>query len=281
MSTPDLGDVHPLSVVTRDSAGDPADVGTIALAITLPDGTAVDPAPSITNPPDVTGTYTYDYLTTMAGLHTYRWLATGENAAAYADSFNVIDSTWRAIVGLAETKTHLGITDDDADEKLRGFILSASAVVEGIVGAVARRTVTETYHGGGCALVLRSGPVLSITSVTENGTAVDSSNYSVSDAGVLYRASNYIPNGIWLAGINNVTVTYVVGRTVVPFSVLDATKELIRINWRPQQGGNYSPFDQGTDDDYGTREVGEIRLGFSSPHRHATPRTRGHPGRFA
>ncbi|MGH3679091.1 MAG: hypothetical protein ACRDT2_02010 [Natronosporangium sp.] len=264
-ATVDLGDVYSLSITTRNAAGQPENAGGVTLVITRPDGT---PATGTTPSNPSAGSYVYDYLTEHAGRHIYRWLATGANAAAHTDAFNVIPAGWTAIVGLAETKQHLGIpaTDTTADETLRGFVLSSSAVVESIVGPVARRTVTETHHGGDVAVVLRQAPVISIMSVTENGVAVAASGYSLSDAGVLYKASNYAVTSTWRSGVNNIAVTYVPGRAIVPPSVLDATKELIRINWRPQQGGNYSDYDQGLDDDYGTREPGEIRLGFFVPH---------------
>jgi hypothetical protein len=67
--------------------------------------------------------------------------------------------------------------------------------------------------------------------------------------------------------VDNIVVTYVPGRTGAAWSVVDATKELIRINWRPQSGGNYSVFDQGRGDDFGQgQEPGQIRLGFFVPN---------------
>lgn len=261
----DLGDVLQVAVDIRDANGVLTDPASAILTITLPDGTTTSPAVPL--PSTTPGELRVDVPTTQAGRHVYR-LVTTSPATAHTDTVNVIPPGWTAIVGLAETKRHMSIpaADTAVDEKLRGFVLSASAVVESIVGPVARQSVTETHHGGSAAIVLRRTPVISITEVRENGTVVPSSAYSLSDAGVLYRASNYQPAGCWLPGVNNIAITEVVGRTEVPPSVLDATKELIRINWRPQQGGNYSDYDQGFDDDYGTREAGEIRLGFFVPY---------------
>src|SRR4051812_47275294 len=83
--TYDLGDVVPLAVLLTNDAGAAANAGAMVLTVTLPDGTIVQPA--ITN--GVVGSYTATLATTQAGRHTLRWLATGANAAAYVDEFDV------------------------------------------------------------------------------------------------------------------------------------------------------------------------------------------------
>ena len=55
------------------------------------------------------------------------------------------------------------------------------------------------------------------------------------------------------------------GREEVPASVYNGTLELLRINWRPQQGGNYSPFDGAGADDLGLT-AHSMRLGFFVPN---------------
>jgi hypothetical protein len=269
----DLGDTVTVAADCRNATGVLANATTATLTLTKPDGTADSPAPA--NPPTTAGKYTHAYATTQFGLYRYRWtFAGGVPAQAYADAFNVVDQTWPAFVGLAEVKDRLNIdpTDTAYDDELRGFILSASEVVEDIVGVVARRTFTETYSGcGERTVLLRRRPVLSITAVTENGVTVPPSQYSVDSAGVLTRRVGFAA-GRWLWGVDNINVVYVAGRTAGPWSVIDATKELIRINWRPQQGGNYSPFDGGDSDDFGVSRAaegglqGEIRLGFFVPN---------------
>lgn len=260
----EVGDIYPATVDVGDAAGQLVNPATVTFTFTLPDGSTLSPAPS--NP--TTGRYTYDLPITQYGLHRFRAVSTGP-ATAHSDVFTAVDAAWPAFVGLAEMKDHLNIpaTTTTYDEELRGFILSASEVVEGIVGSVARRTVTETHSGRGRgAIMLRDRPALSVTSVLENGGAVPATGYSLSDAGVLFRTSGYSANQ-WAGGVNNVVVTYEAGRRAVPWAVLDGTKELIRINWRPQSGGNYSVFDQGRGDDYGQAAgQGEVRLGFFVPN---------------
>ncbi|MFG1776617.1 hypothetical protein ACGFIG_09330 [Micromonospora sp. NPDC049048] len=264
----DVGDTITLSATCRDAADQPANATTATLTVTRPDGT-VDPQ-TPTNPPASAGLYRHAYVPTQHGRHLVRWVFTGGVPdQAYPDVVNVADASWPAIVGLGEVKHHLNIDPDNTthDEELRGFILSASEVVESIVGPVARRTIVETHSGRGeSLLVLRQRPVLAVDSIVEDGVALPASDYSLSSAGVLTRGYGGWPDA-WAWGVNNVVITYTVGRTAVGAAVLDGTKELIRINWRPQTGGNGSVFDQGRSDDYGQRgEPGEIRLGFFIPN---------------
>lgn len=163
------------------------------------------------------------------------------------------------IVTVAEVKTHLNISASDTsqDTELAAFIEAVTPVVEHITGPVVARQVVEKHDGGCEAIVLRQPPVVSVTSVTEDGVTVAASDYTLSDAGVLYRTSR-----VWLYGRGKVQVTYQAGRSAVPASIALAAKELVRINWRPQQGGNYSPFDGGAAD-----EVGQVRFGFFVPNR--------------
>lgn len=272
----DLGAVVPLGIDVRDGSGNLADAETVALTITLPSGTSA--TPTVANPPTSTGRYAVDYVTTAPGRHVVRW--TTENpATAYMDVFHVA-ADWVAIVGLAETKRHLNIPADDTtmDEELRGFIASASLVVEDIVGVVARRVFTETDSGGSRHIVLAHSPVLDIVEVTADGTVVDPGDYTSSPSGLLARRS-----GTWPGGLRNISITYMAGRTVVEANIIDATKELIRINWRPQVGGNYSAFDGGRGDDFSNAAVeasmqGNLRLGFFVPNtvvQRLSPNQRG------
>lgn len=261
----DVGDTKRLSFLARDVADVPVNPTTVVLTVTLPDATTVQPA--VTNPPAQVGAFEVDYVIAQYGRHVVRWVGT-DPEVAYVDVFSAADPAWPALVGLAETKHHLNYQADDIsdDEELRGFISSASEVVEDIVGVVARRQLVETYSGGDRVILLRRRPVESVTSVVIDGTTVDAGDYTPSPSGILARRS-----GRWPTGFRNVEVTYTAGRPAGPASVIDATKELIRINWRPQQGGNYSPFDGGRGDDFGSGGLeaslqGEIRLGFFVPN---------------
>ena len=166
-----------------------------------------------------------------------------------------------AIVTPADAKAQLNIlsADTSQDTELTAFIAAATEVVEHITGPVEARQVVEVHDGGQGAIVLREPPVLSVTSVTEGGVTVPSTGYVLSSAGVLYRTP-----GAWSTGWNAVTVTYQAGRSTVPPSIRQAVLELVAVNFRSQQGGNYSPFDSGAD---AGDQGGQPRLGFFVPNR--------------
>lgn len=257
----DFGDTVALKADCRNSSGALADATAVSLTITLPDGTASSHAPA--NPPPTTGQYTHDFVTTQAGRHVFRYVFTGAvPTQAFTDVFHVWPQAPTWIIGLAEAKDALNI--DQAvttyDDELRRTIAGASAVVEDIVGIVAVRSFTETYSGGDAAILLRHRPVVAVDSVTEDGIAVDTADYSVGESGVLVRSTSYVA-GIWAAGVDNIAVTYRTGRTVVADNILDGTRDLVRVNFRPQSGGNFRAFDTG-----GQREPGQIRLGFYVPN---------------
>lgn len=63
---------------------------TIALTIRTPDGVETSVSASVVH--ESTGTYHYDYTTTMHGVHAYRWAASGALVAAYEGQFLVLPS---------------------------------------------------------------------------------------------------------------------------------------------------------------------------------------------
>lgn len=228
----DLGDVVALSVNVRDSSGALADATTVTLTVTLPDGTA-DEVGTITS--TTPGVYEYDYLTTQVGRHVVRWVATGVNASVFVDVFNVEAADPGFLVGLSEVKEHLGRTDTDDDEELRRVLAAATGVVEGLIGPVARRTVTETHYGASTPLVLRYAPVLSVTSMSDTyGSTYVSTDWDLHSASGLLRTAY---GGSFSRWSGDVTVTYVVGRSEVPPAVRLATLELVRHMWESQSGG--------------------------------------------
>jgi FtsP/CotA-like multicopper oxidase with cupredoxin domain len=257
----DLGDTVPLSITVRDATGANANATTITLTITLPDGTTTSPA--VTNPPASTGQYVYNYPTVQAGRHVW-WASTTGPATAYGpDVFDVRDRATAPLFGLADAKDHLNIAAaiTTYDDELRGFVHAVTSIVEKIVGPVSRRAVVETHSGGSRVIILRRTPIISVTSVTESGTTLTSGDWSLPNpsSGVLYRSagSGSYATLSWARGHANIVPTYEAGRIIIPEAILEAGKELMRINWRPQQGGNYSPFD--------TEEPGRVELGLFVP----------------
>lgn len=100
---------------------------------------------------------------------------------------------------LARAKAELGITETDDDDVLTDMIVRASSAIE----RECRRkfgveTVTETLDGTGSRLLgLSRYPIVEVTEVTEDGTALESTEYSIedADAGALYRANGWGRSG--------------------------------------------------------------------------------------
>lgn len=120
----DIGDVVTLHFEVAVD-GTPTDA-TVALTITLPDGTTSSPTP--TNP--AVGTYEADYAPAANGEYRYRWTATGAAVAAESGTFDVgTDYTSLDIV-----KASLGITDTADDTALLRAIRGASRRIDVLTG---------------------------------------------------------------------------------------------------------------------------------------------------
>jgi len=246
---PVVGSQVRLSFTVTDAAGAATNATTQVFTVTLPDGSAGIP-PSVQT--DGTGSYYGDYTVTVAGRHEWYATTTGPATRTAVNVFNAAAITAGAgpIVGLTEAKNHLTISGTGSDAELMDFLQRASAGVEQYTGCSWRRaTVVETYDGGKTAIVLRQAPILSITTVTESGATLPASNYFTdANAGLLVRGSQTAPM-TWLNGLQNVTVTYVVGPPggVVPDDVIQGTLELLGHLWETQRGGSNRPRQVGTD----------------------------------
>src|SRR5215470_17776952 len=209
----DLGDVVVLSTTVMDSAGQPANAGSMALTITLPDDTTVVVGPIASTS---TGVYVFNYATVQAGRHLVRWVASGANATVYTDVFDVRDRVPVAIVSLADAKIQLNIAASFVadDEELRGFIAGASLAVERQLGTVvSRRSFTErrTADSGG-RVVLSNVPVLAVSSAqSADGATVWSAGDLDVDEGIGLVVASAGPK---LSG--DVVFVYAAGLRIVP-----------------------------------------------------------------
>jgi len=234
----ELGDQVTVTTLVKDSGGNPANAGSMNLAITLPDGTAG----TVTNPIIGTaGAYSYAYTTVQSGAHLVTWTATGANAGVYIDTFHV-ELQPQGIVSLSEVKAHLRISRTSDDELLRSLILTASGLCESPEGTGQvwrRRTITgEKHNGGGCAIWVNHRPIQSLTSITVDGVAGTVADYDID--------GNRISSGSGLAiGLStrraNVSLTYVVGSNSIPPAVRDGVKELVRHLYGMYRGGSNLP----------------------------------------
>lgn len=248
----DLGDVANLGITVKDSSNALTSGGTVVAAVTAPDGTSS--TPTVTNPS--LGSYTIAYTTAQVGRHSIRWTVTLPTANAHTDVFDVLDPNLLPIVSLTDLKAHLkdASTSTANDDQYRYVLAQATEMAERYCNrALRRKTVVETHDGDREALVLREPPILSVTTVVENGVTLSASDYTLnSSAGLLFRGSS-ISSRKWYAGRQSVVVTYVAGYTNPPLVAQRAVLDIARWMWQRTGQGPRPGFGQSADmADYGT-----------------------------
>ena len=242
----DLGDPVPLSINIKDSVGVLANATLVTLYVTDPSGSTTSAAITATS----TGVYQNTYVPSTVGRYIVRWVATGTNASAYTDSFEVNDPAETFIVSLADVKRYLNITSTTSDEELRQFILEATDICEAMVNQKLRRkSFTEDYTAVEGSVMLTQQPVTAITSLTENDVAlVEDVDYFVNyRAGIIYRGDSTMRR-FWRSGVNNITVTYIAGKTEPSPTEQLLVKETTRHLWRTKRGA--SPMAMGNGDEF-------------------------------
>jgi hypothetical protein len=247
----DLGDPIPLTFLTKDATGNPANVTTAVLTITLPDGTSVTPAVGVPSP---AGTYApaTPYLSTLAGIHRVSWVGTGTNAQSYTDVFNVMAADPRFLISLADARRGIRMSGTATDEDLRDLIADVTPIMEYLVGPLLPVPRVETHDGGRGRITLLYSPLISVTSVIESygstyertlpaqnlfdGSTITAYGYTIDlTTGLLTRRisgrESFFPDGR-----RNVQVSYTSGRAVIGGNILRATRYLIRHLWQLEQG---------------------------------------------
>lgn len=259
----DLGDTVRLTASCKDPGGILANATTVALTITLPDGTTSSPA--VTNPPAVTGSYTLDYTTVQAGLHRVRWLFTTPNSA-YTDALDVREAVPPLLFSLADAKSKLRIGSSVIvdDDDLRDVSEATTRAVEYFTGPIVRTSCTDVVSGGHGSVLLTRAPVLSLTSitaVTSYQVAVDVTVLDVDTVtGVVRRTDGQVfPPGFY-------RLVYVAGRTVLTANISLAARIILQHLWRTMYGGSRALSALGGADDYSVTEP-IPGLGFAIPNR--------------
>ena len=121
-----------------------------------------------------------------------------------------------AIITVAELKAYVGVTTTDFDTIFEIFINSVSDEFNAYVGRkLGKATYTDVYFDGpaGSDLLLPHFPVVSITSIEEDGDTLVEGDYDdyllYADAGIIRRVM-----GSWLRGNKTIKITYVAGYVV-------------------------------------------------------------------
>jgi len=149
------------------------------------------------------------------------------------------------LASLDDLKLDLDISGTASDDKLNSLLARVSADFATQCDRVfGRQTIEETYrreHWRQCgghvdALVLSGFPVSSITSIAEDGTALDPSSYEFDPAtGIIYRlAGGY--RSSWRA--SKIVATYVAGYLLpgetgmdLPMDIQGAVLSLAKTGW--------------------------------------------------
>lgn len=134
----------------------------------------------------------------------------------------------------AKVRDFLALSTSEADGKIEQLIASSSAWVCSQLGrAVLSATYTETRDGdGGSSLVLRKWPVISVTSVTVDGTAI-AARAAVTDSGWTRNESTIRLSGYtFTRGTANVVVVYSAGYATVPADLEQAVIEHVAMTFR-------------------------------------------------
>lgn len=139
-----------------------------------------------------------------------------------------------ALLTLAEAKAQLDIDSTAHDAELTVYIDALTEVIEGYIGPVETRTVTEQIDGRGPTLSLLQVPAVSLTSFTpvlDGGTALDVAQLHLDGAtGEVRRKDGaYFSGGPWDA-------IYEAGRGGISPTINLASRILLQHLWRTQYG---------------------------------------------
>ncbi|WP_406056231.1 hypothetical protein OG462_09090 [Streptomyces sp. NBC_01077] len=167
-----------------------------------------------------------------------------------------------AILSLADAKAQLDLTSTAHDTELQAYVDAIDEVIEGIIGPVTVREVTEQVDGRGPTLSLLKAPAISLTSFTPvltGGPTLDVSQLHLNGAlGEVRRKDGaYFTGGPW-------TAVYQAGRPTVSPTINISGRILLQHWWRTQYGaarGNVG----GTDDFDVTEPI--VGFGYAIPNR--------------
>jgi hypothetical protein len=170
-------------------------------------------------------------------------------------TLDVTSTEWVSVDAVMDQANVTSATSATEIELMRD---AAQDAVEGLIGPVLWRTVTETVRPSWGFVALSQPPIVSVTSLlTWSGAPV--SGYTTNlTSGVLTLAHNHPFYG----GV--LTATYVAGRTSVPAAVRAATLIIAAHLWDLQRGTSPSALAQ---EDYGGAGFHQVGLGYAIPNR--------------
>lgn len=266
----ELGGVVPLTFTALDTTGAPANATLCQLTIQRPwpDGSTDGPFTLA----GTNGVYTYNYLTQVAGRHTYRFLATGTpgpgvGVGAQPDVFDVVASTANGIISLIDAKAMLNIPANVTtyDTKIRQYVRSITGFVEKFCGPVTVQQITERQRAGGMFIALNQPPIVeaplqvnqivAMTPVLTYGLVYDLSLLTVEFATGIVRHKAGLP---FIYGPYD--FSYWAGRPVIPDEIMLGSEAILKHQWAQERGG------AGRSGGYGADDI-SVLWGFAVPNR--------------
>jgi hypothetical protein len=244
-----LGGVIRLTYAVKNDLGVLANPGAATLSITQPDGVVV--TPTVTLPPSVTGQLVVDFAPSQAGLHSVHWSTTSPTTSE--DDVFVVEAPAGLLVSVDEAVSHLraqGVITSDADrEQLQWLCLAATEAIEADLNlALVKRTVTETFDGGGYELNLgvkpprvSDGGSITISSVLESGATI--TDYVLKKTRWRLQRGGSLSRTPWAYGYENITVTYISGCAVPPRITRRIALNLVQTNWQASQQAGHPVLD--------------------------------------
>lgn len=188
-----VGSIVRLTTTVRDLDGAVTNTPTVTIAVTKPDGTALSPAPTVSNSGSG-GIYTANVTPDTSGIWLYVWTASGSVVAVSPPGGQFEARASRQLVAsMEEFKGHVRFTTVVDDGRLLDCLVAVTDVMEEMVGPVTPRTFTERHMVRGRVITPRRHPLVSVTSITPwQGTAWDTTQYEAdTDLNLIYLATTY------------------------------------------------------------------------------------------
>ena len=167
-----------------------------------------------------------------------------------------------AIMSLDQAKAQLNVRTTNHDDELQDYVNAIDEVIEGIIGPVGVREVTEQIDGRGPTLSLLKTPAISLTSFTpvyDGGTTLDVAQLHLDGAlGEVRRKDGaYFTGGPWIG-------VYQAGREISSPTINIAGRILLQHLWRTQYGAARGNVGGGDDFDVNEPIPG---FGYAIPNR--------------
>ncbi len=139
-----------------------------------------------------------------------------------------------AIITATDLKSYLEIIGTGQDTLLGNIATRANSLIQAFLNRnIEAADYTEKHDGGDNFIIVKNPPINSISSLTDNGTAVSTSDYVYySDSGIVKLKNKYFTNLL-----QGVEISYNGGFSTVPDVIVEATLEIGAIIYKETDAG--------------------------------------------